>query len=214
MTFTRSIFNFDTRSHIEEDLPNYSYSPSDFWLFDHNGYDLTGMEIRYCENAGYQVSTHRHNGHVALKRPWFIDHRYEQTGAHLNHAALFERKAYAGLALYQLREIAQYHPVAFKVINIQAKWGIDLSIDYVDTEGNTFEVFHYEYDVFDHAQAVEAMQKVEQVVFNTDWNDAARQLLKCRDEWISLDFFAMSNYKSSYFGLPPERFKETVWHGN
>lgn len=200
--------------YITQPLPFNTLTNNEFYLFDHNGYDLTNAEIKYCENAGYKVSTHRHIGHVALKRAWFYDTQPKLTGAHINHAALFERKGYKDLALYQLREVAQHSPLAYKVINIKPKWGVDLSIDYVDDLGNTFEVLHFEYDCFNFNEAEEIKKKVEDVVLSTDWNDAAHTLLSIKDEWENQDFFAMSEFKCRFFGLPKERFKETIWHGN
>lgn len=207
---------FSNRSHVYNPLKAYSYSPSDFALFDHNGYDLTNIEIGYCENDGFKVSSHRHSGHIALKQPWFYQEGtpWSPTGAHINHAALFERKGYAGDALWQLREIAQQHPIAYKIINIKPKWGVDLSIDYVDEEGNCFEVLHFEYDVFSFEEANKIKERIEEVVENTDWDNAARRLWSKRDEWLDLSFFKMSNYKCDFFGIPRERFKETIWHGN
>ena len=210
------VADFDSRSHVYSPLKAYSYSPSDFALFDHNGYDLTNIEIAYCENDGFKVSTHRHSGHIALKQPWFYQEGtpWNPKGAHINHAALFERKGYADEALFQLREIAHQCPIAYKIINIKPKWGVDLSIDYVNEQGNCFEVLHFEYDVFDFNEANKIKERIEEVVENTDWNNAARRLWSKRDEWLDLSFFKMSNYKCDFFGIPRERFKETIWHGN
>lgn len=209
--------DFNKLGYITSELTHNNLDVYDFNLFDHNGYDLTRAEIKYCENAKLEVSSHRHNGHVALKKLWFIDKSAATiygAGAHINHAAIFERKGYKEWALFQLREFAQQHPIAYKVINIKPKWGVDLSIDYVDFDGNTFEVLHFEYDVFNYEEAAKVKEKVEEIVLATDWNDAAKALLAKKDEWISLDFFAMSEYKCKYFGLPAEKFKETIWHGN
>ena len=208
--------SFSHRGHVYTPLRAYSYNPNDFDLFDHNGYDLTNIEIAYCENDGFKVSTHRHYGHIAIKQPWIYKPGMEWSprGAHINHAAIFERKGYAGDALYQLREIAHKNPIAYKIINIKPKWGVDLSIDYVDDDGNCFEVLHFEYDVFDFNDANKIKEKVEQIVTSTDWDNAARVLWSRRDEWINLNFFKMSDYKCKFFGLPKERFKETIWHGN
>ena len=204
--------------YIYKPLPHNNLNQDDFYLFDHNGYDLTNAEILYCENSGNKVSTHRHVGHVALKYKWFNDRsrKFQEpiVGAHINHAALFERKGYKGEALFQLRETAQRFPIAHKVINIVPKWGVDLSIDYVDDGGNTFEVLHFEYDTFSRDEAHDIRMKVENIVTKTDWDDAAKHLWSIRDQWINFDFFAMSEFKCSYFGLPAERFKETIWHGN
>ena len=38
---------------------------------------------------------------------------------------------------------------------MKSKWGIDISIDYTDYDGNVFEVFHYEWDSFDYDPIIE-----------------------------------------------------------
>jgi hypothetical protein len=124
---------------------------------------------------------------------------------------LFERKAYAGEALDQLLTWAEFNPLIWKVIKIQSKWGIDVSIDYVDTSGNVFEVFHYEWDDFDYSVVSQKKYEIETLVLQTDWDFAASKMLDRKEEWMHLPFFAQSKWKSDFFGVGPEQFKMVIW---
>jgi hypothetical protein len=177
-------------------------------LFDTNGYDLTKLEQRYAE-VNKPAVAHRYK--VALKYPWFTSKETAE-GAHINHALLFERKGYTGQALEQLQRWSRSVPLVHKLINIHPKWGIDLSIDYVDRKGNVFEVFHYEWDGFEYEAVLGVKARVETLALNTDWNDAAKVLLSRKNEWDSLPFFQQSDWKCKFFGIEPENFKIIIWN--
>ena len=80
-----------------------------------------------------------------------------------------------------------------------------------DRDGNVFEVFHFGWDSFDFNAVVENKKLVEEVVLNTDWDDKAVELLDRRDEWYNLEFFEQSKWRTDFFGLPPEKFKQVIW---
>jgi len=177
-------------------------------LFDTNGYDLTLLEQSYAE-VNSPASSHRYK--LALKYPWFTSEEILE-GAHINHALLFERKGYQGAALGQLQHWSKKNPLVNKVAQINPKWGIDLSIDYADKEGNVFEVFHYEWDGFEYDAVLEMKSKIETLALSIDWNDAAKTLLSRKSEWDSLPFFEQSDWKCKYFGVEPEKFKIIIWN--
>lgn len=101
--------------------------------------------------------------------------------------------------------------IVYKLINYRGKWGVDFSMDYVDTLGNSMEIVHFEYDSYFLDEIEEIKAKVEQTVLNVDWADAAKEVLRRKDEWINLEFFDQSEWKTSFFGLPKERFKMSAW---
>ena len=194
------------------DVPLTSVHPvpfADTSVFDQNGYDLCLVEQLYAhKNLSHHELVRNHR--YALKQSW-MQQPYKLQGAVLNHANLFERKGYTGAALEQMEQWAKILPIYYRLINIRPKWGLDFSMDYYDSDGNTFEVLHWEYDGFDYNEINDKKLEVEQQLVSIDWDDAAKEILKRKDEWFSLDFFAQSDYKCKYIGIGSERWKMVVW---
>jgi hypothetical protein len=178
-------------------------------LFDQNGYDLSKVEQAYAKKNYCTVTKHKLH-RVAIRSPWLVQGE-KLEGSVLNHSLMFERKAYAGAALDQLKAFAKVYPIYYKLINIKPKWGLDFSMDYFDSDGNTFEVLHWEYDGFDFDAVHSMKSQMESILIGIDWDDAAKHLLKKKDDWYSLDFFEQSAYKCKYFGIPQEHYKMVVW---
>lgn len=179
-------------------------------LFDQNGYDLTKLEQLYCLANGWHPEVHRNTSHISLRKEWFKQEPVN-SGPVLNHSYIFERKGYSGFALEQLQRWAKENPMINKIINIKPKWGIDFSMDYVDSSGEAFELFHYEFDGFSLDDIMKAKNKLESIIENTDWDVVAVDLKERKNEWINLEFFEQSDWKCRYFGLPRERFKMVCW---
>ena len=177
-------------------------------LFDQNGYRLTKLESHYAGANNHLTVNHRHE--VSLRQDWFVDNK-PLTGPHLNHAYLFERKGYEAEALEQLKEFAKQSNIIHKLVNYKGKWGIDFSMDYVDTFGNSMELLHFEYDSYFISEIQEVKGIAEEIIAKVDWEAAARYFILRKYEWIDLEFFAQSKYKTDYFGLPAERFKINAW---
>lgn len=206
---THNQFNPDPyfRSPIDqESIPSTEQTE----LFDQNGYDLTPLERLYAEANGQAGRWHRPN-HYALKYDWFTDEENSVTGAHINHALLFERKGYAGAALAQLEGWAQHNNLIYKIVKMRPKWGMDISVDYVDTAGNVFELLHWEYDGFDYQEITDKKTEIEKFLLGVDWNDRAKEMIQRKLEWHHLGFFAQSAWKTEFFGIEKERFKMVLW---
>jgi hypothetical protein len=178
-------------------------------LFDQNGYDLTELEKLFARSNNTVTDSHRTH-RTAIKRTWF-DQADRVEGTILNHSLLFERKGFQGDALSQLKMWTKYFPRIWQLIQLRPKWGLDFSMDYVDVYGNCFEILHWEYDGFDYDEINQIKEQLEPRLLNIDWNDAAQQLIKKKDEWHHLDFFTQSDYKCKYFGIVNERFKMVAW---
>ncbi len=203
--------SFDPDGYWTKPIAKLVYLPTaeDLDLFDQNGYDLTVLEQHFA--YGNWVKPKRHREHIrAIKQDWFTQEDCIE-GAHLNHSLLFERKGYAGDALKELKLWAKDLPLIHKIIALRPKWGLDFSMDYADRDGNAFEVLHWEWDSFDYVE-VECIRKIiEPTLLSIDWNNAAQEILKRKDQWHHLDFFAQSDWKCRYFGIPRERFKMVAW---
>ena len=179
-------------------------------FFDQNGYDLTKLEQLYAVANGANTTRHRNSEHITLRQTWFEDDSPE-SGPHINHAVMFERKGYSGEALQQLTTWAGYRPQFHKLIAMRPKWGLDFSIDHADREGNVFELLHWEYDGFEHDEIQNKKIRMEEFLVNQDWTDRAKTMLARKDEWHGLGFFEQSEWKTRFFGIDKERFKMVLW---
>jgi hypothetical protein len=175
-------------------------------LFDQNGYHLTKAEQAFLSYNGYQPIERRHED--CLRYDWLTWNK--RTGAHINHSDLFERKGFSDHAKEQLLAFASVNPMLYKLVKMKPKWGIDISIDYVSTDA-VFEVFHYEWDSFEYDAVIEKKLEIEKFVLNLDWDEVAKDLWKKKDKWYNLDFFEQTQWRTDYFGLSPEKFKNVIW---
>jgi hypothetical protein len=73
------------------------------------------------------------------------------------------------------------------------------------------ELLHFEYDSYSIDEIQEVKGLVEEVITKADFEAVARYFLIRKYEWINLEFFAQSKYKTDFFGLPEERFKVNAW---
>lgn len=180
--------------------------PNSVDLFDQNGYHLTKAEQAFLGCNGYQTIERRHED--CMRYDWILWDKRD--GAHINHSDIFERKGFSSDALEQLYSIAPTNPMLYKLIKMKPKWGIDISIDYVSPDA-VFEVFHYEWDSFDYEQVMEKKLEIEKFLLNLDWDDVAKDLWEKKDDWFFLDFFEQTKWKTDYFNLSPEKFKNVIW---
>jgi len=180
--------------------------PKSVDLFDQNGYHLTRVEQAFLPHNGYKAIERRHED--CLRYDWLVWDKRD--GAHINHSDLFERKGFSSVAKEQLEAFAEFNPMLHKLIKMKPKWGIDISIDYVSKDA-VFEVFHYEWDSFEYQAVIDKKGEIEEFVLSQDWDDIAKTLWKKKDEWYHLDFFDQTQWRTDYFGLSPEKFKNVIW---
>jgi hypothetical protein len=207
VNITLTNYNFNSEGYWSNPLPRIPFLLKPVDLFDQNGYDLTTLEQHY---SSWNRQSKNHRYHSAIKDDWFIQD-YSTTGAVLNHSLLFERKAFAGAAKEQLQQMAESNNMIYKLLAMRPKWGLDFSMDWVDDLGNAFEVLHWEYDSFDYEEIQSKKILIENKLISIDWDDAGKQILKRKEEWHHLDFFAQSDWKCNYFNIIPEKFKMVIW---
>ena len=178
-------------------------------LFDQSGYDLCPLEQEYAKKNMGEADFVRYRR--AIAKPWFESHT--TSGPHINHSYLFERKGYHGYALEQLGHWAEGNHLIHKMTQLKPKWGIDISLDYVDdSRYNTMELFHYEWDSDSIDDVEQKKSAIEELLKNTDWNNFAKQKIAKKSEWAHLDFVGQSEWTTKYLGLPKERFKLVPWN--
>ena len=178
-------------------------------LFDQSGYDLCPLEQDYAKANMGKPEYMRYRR--AIAKPWILSK--SKTGAHINHSYLFERKGYHGYALEQLGHWAEGNHLIHKMTQLKPKWGIDISLDYVDdSRYNTMELFHYEWDSHNLEEVEKRKVFIENLLETVDWNDFAKEKIAKKDEWAHLDFVGQSDWTTKYLGIPKERFKLVPWN--
>ena len=181
-------------------------------VFDQNGYKMTDIEVLYCnKNFPDLCSKYRpHFDETSCFADWFTQ-PFKKKGAILNHSWLFQRKGFGDEAYKEVAKLARRHPILHKVLRIRPKWGLDFSIDWVDRDGNVFEIVHWEWDSFSFIEILHKKEDVQKLILKTDWEDVGKQLLRKKSEWHSLPFKQQSDYKCAYVGLDSERFNDVIW---
>ena len=209
ITLSKNNFNPNPYYTLPIDLDESIDLKSTIDTFDQNGFDLTDLEILYAKKMDLDIKKVRHT-HFVLKDDWFTAEPTDR-GCHINHAVIFERKGFAGAAKEQMIELADKCPLIHKVLQIKPKWGLDFSVDYADSQGNVFEVLHWEWDTFNFEEIQQKKKQMDIFLLSQDWNKMAKQLLDRKEEWYKLGFFEQSDYKTKFFGIEKERFKMVIW---
>ena len=78
---------------------------------------------------------------------------------------------------------------------------------------DVFAVFHYEWDSFDYDELLVKKLEIEELVLRLDWDAVAIDIWDLKDEWFKLDFFDQTKWRTNYFGISPEKFKNVIWEG-
>ena len=178
-------------------------------LFDQSGYDLCPLEQEYAKVNMGEAEYIRYRR--AIAKPWILSET-NKTGPHINHSYLFERKGYHGYALEQLGHWAEGNHLIHKMTQLKSKWGIDISLDYVDSNRyNTMELFHYEWDSNDLDEVLVKKEEIEKLIFSMDWQEFANYKLENKESWKDLDFVGQSKWTTEQLNLPKERFKLVTW---
>ena len=180
-------------------------------IFDQNGYKMTEVEKVYCDtNFPNRVKEYRNKDELSWHTPWMTQ-EFKREGAILNHCWLFERKGFADEAYKELVELCKKYPILYKVLKIRPKWGLDFSMDWVDSDGNVFELVHWEWDTFEFNEIVRKKQHAEKIIKKIDFDKQAKKLIETKSEWHLMPFKQQSDYKCESVGLSSERFNDVIW---
>lgn len=178
------------------------------YLMAPNGFSLTELEIALVKANGGKFYS---SSDLAQKQDWLalIDPAIE--GVVLNHSMLLYRRAYNGDAALQLWNLAKKDPRIHRVLQQRPRWGLDISLEYILSDGTIFEIIHWEFDT-DNWEQIESLRvKYEPLLLSIDWEYGAKELLKRKSEWHHLGWFPQSKYKCDFFGLVPENFGQVLW---
>lgn len=206
-------------SHEEEPYVKYPLTDDEVLelsldFFDKDGYEITRLEQEYLLAHNVDLSE-KHNKHTADHHWWFRDEDYDQAGVVLDHSMYITRWAFADEAREQLERLKEKRPLLNKLLMLQPKWGIDISVDIV-TPNICTELFHIEIDKLDYNEIVEVKEKIEEKVLKLDMEQAAKDILSKQYEWQMLSSDDQSDWKVQYLDLGVYRAfdNKKVWLGS
>lgn len=164
--------------------------------FDVDGFELCEFEQQLYRNNNIPFETF--GSKTACQTKW-IDAVFAP-GIHINHSNLFRRYGVRGALAYQLEDF-EFLLTISKILQIKPKWGLDVAIEQSHNGRYIQELFHYEAD-FRHEQSyLDAKTKLENLVYDTDWNDVGNRLLEVKREWSHLNGDDQSDYKARFVGI-------------
>ena len=177
----------------DEHLTNSSLTE----FFDKDGYELTLLEKLYYKSQGFRVVPYTAY-HPGLFEQWI---EFDHPNLKVDHSCALYRCSFDGDALKQLQQYRSQNYRLGWLADVKHKWGLDFNLDYCD-ETRSLEVIHIEADAPTLDLILEEQYKIEQLVKNTDWVDAANRVWNLREEWMNLKgWYAQAHWKATYFGL-------------
>jgi hypothetical protein len=163
--------------------------------FDREGYELAALEQVLYRREGIVLCDILN--HVSAGEVWF-EGRLDKV--HLDHSAIFTRYSYVRALREQLDRLRIKRPELNKLLYIKPKFGIDVSIDFIDVN-HFLELFHIEKDFPCRDSALEAKARIEKLVTETDWEHFANYLLNHKSDWVELCSDDESDYKAQLLGV-------------
>ena len=167
--------------------------------FDKEGYEVNKLELKYYRQN--HVPLGNHLLHTCCQIDWIVSDTEPKQGPFFDHCMLVMRWDYQGAAREQIERHVKERPVLNKLLKVRPKWGIDASLDYMYEDGEIMEMFHIEADRNDVDAVNELKSEVEELLLNTDWDDAAKVIRRRENEWRHLNADDQGDWKCQFFGL-------------
>lgn len=168
---------------------------------DFRYYDKDGFELNCAERAFYKAMDYPINqpilNHCCWQETWF-EVEDKNSILVMDHSMILHRCSYADNATYQLEKIKKNIVGASSLLNTNQKWGFDFALDALDSNGNTYEVLHVEYDSLNYDHFLNRMIHFDYIVRHTDWIDAAIKINQHKDKWSNLTAFAQNDWKANF----------------
>ena len=132
---------------------------------DHEGFDLNEIEQEYYKHNGISLVHDKtwykdgagDKGSNSIILPWIRIDSTTDENIIIDHSHFVLRYPLSGLAAQQVRNYATQRPELLRILSVNYKFGLDLCIDYINTEAGRVEpIVHIEWD-YDHVQSLHAV---------------------------------------------------------
>ena len=154
---------------------------------DHEGYDLNEIEQAYYEHNNIQLNKDntwykdggQNSGTNAILQSWFI----QTSQAHslvLDHSHFVFKYPIVGAAREQLLSYATKRPELYRILSVNFKCGLDLCIDYYNTD-RVEPIVHIEWDYETVHEMLKASKYVETIMSNHEWANTIPTIIRYND---------------------------------
>lgn len=150
---------------------------------DHEGFDLNEIEQEYYKHNNISLVKDTtwykdggmENGANAMILPWFEQFNPERLI--IDHSQFVFRYPIMGEAREQVLKYASQRPELLRILSVQFKCGLDLCIDYFDTD-RVEPIVHIEWD-FDNSNDLQtAGYEVGSIIAQWKWQESIPAILR------------------------------------
>lgn len=163
--------------------------------FDRDGYELTEVEQEI--HKYFKIPLGNCLNHHSVCSEWIY---INEPPIILDHSFICTRFGYKNDALSSISNKCNEDVRFMKLLKLKPKYGIDISIDYIDDKDVT-ELLHIEKDFNDINEATKTKKELENLIINLEFKEKAFNLMKEKEKWINLNSDDQSDYKSKIFGF-------------
>lgn len=193
---------------LSKPIAKAALQPERLKYFDKDGFELTPLEQAIYKKHNIPLGEHLY--HHCCQLDWFVQDEQPQKGLVVDHSMILHRFSISGELRDQIEQQAKTQPVFKKLLALQEKWGVDLSLEFLDEHGVT-EVFHAEVDSRDRDEVQAIKERLENLVFNTNWKDVAREIQGRRAEWNHLSADDQNDWRAALLGFKRAYDVKKVW---
>jgi hypothetical protein len=166
--------------------------------FDKDGFELTKLEQEFYVCNEFKDRLNTCLNHLCWQEQWF---EIESDNFVLDHSIVLHRCSFIDEAREQLLRNIKKVPRVSYLLQTPSKWGLDLSLDFIDNNGLLTEVIHIEFDTKTYHEFLQLKEEFENFILSTDWYHVYRYLDRHRNEWESLVGFEQNDWKAKHLGF-------------
>jgi hypothetical protein len=182
--------------------------PEKLRYFDKDGFELTPLELALYKQ--HKIPLGEHLYHHCSQLDWIVQEDTPKKGVVVDHSMLLHRYSVSGDLRLQIFFAAKHEPIFQKLLAVHEKWGLDISLDYLDEQGVT-ELFHTEIDSREREDVQAMKERLERFVMSTDWEDVAKEFRARRAEWEQLSADDQNDWRCRFLGFNRAYLVKKVW---
>jgi len=165
--------------------------PADFRWYDKDGFELCAAEKKLYSAMNFPLTECLY--HICWQDTWLESNNPKIL---LDHCMLLHRCDFADSAVAEIQKLIPQNPKAQMLLKSKKKWGFDFALDYLDDNGNIWEVVHIEWDSYDFNEAADKLESIQEKIFLLDWEHISKYIIAKENDWSTLEGFKQNDFKA------------------